>query len=120
MCTARNKFVTRDVFTPVCHSVHSGGVSASGPEGVSASATPWADTPLGRHPSSADTPSGQTPSCPVDTRIHPPTQCMLGYTPFCTVHAGIRSTSGRYASYWNAFLLVILLMVMSIYLHPLV
>ena len=39
---------------------------------------PWADTPLGRHPR-ADTPP-------------------------CTVHAGIRSTSGRYASHWNAFL----------------
>ena len=45
--------------------------------------------------------------------------CMLGYThtttpvgrqppsqgrhPLCAVHAGIRSTSGRYASHWNAF-----------------
>ena len=43
--------------------------------------------PLGRHP-----PPGQTP--------------LLGqtHTP-CAVHAGIRSTSGRYASHWNAFLL---------------
>ena len=24
----------------------------------------------------------------------------------CAVHAGIRSTCGRYASYWNAFLLI--------------
>ena len=31
---------------------------------------------------------------------HPP-----GQTPPCAVHAGIRSTSGRYASYWNAILL---------------
>ena len=38
---------------------------------------PWADTPLGRHPW-ADTPR--------------------------PVHTGIRSTNGRYASYWNAFL----------------
>ena len=28
-----------------------------------------------------------------------------GQTPPCAVHAGIRSTSGRYASYWNAILL---------------
>ena len=35
---------------------------------------PWADTPVGRHP------------------------------PLCAVPAGIRSRSGRYASYWNAFL----------------
>ena len=27
----------------------------------------------------------------------------LGQTPPCTVHAGIRSTSGRYASHWNAY-----------------
>ena len=33
----------------------------------------------------------------------PSTQCILGYTPRA-VHAGIRSTSGRYASYWNAYL----------------
>ena len=26
------------------------------------------------------------------------------YTPPREIHAGIRSTSGRYASYWNAFL----------------
>ena len=67
-----------NVFTPVCHSVHRGGV--------------------------CHTPPGQTP----------PAQCMLGYTPLpsacwdtppCTVHAGIRSTSGRYASHWNAFFL---------------
>ena len=28
-------------------------------------------------------------------------------TPPLTVHAGLRSTSERYASYWNAFLLII-------------
>ena len=39
--------------------------------------------------------------------------CMLGYTPGqapprqtpSTVHAGIQSTSGQYASHWNVFLL---------------
>ena len=41
-----------NVFTPVCHSVHRVGVSAT---------HPWADTPQGRCPS--------------------PAQCMLGYTP---------------------------------------
>ena len=35
---------------------------------------------------------------------HPLAQCMLGYTHPNPVHAGIRSTSGRYASHWNAFL----------------
>ena len=44
----------------------------------------WADTPIGRHP-----PHWQTPPPP---DRHP------------TQHYEIRSTSGRYASYWNAFL----------------
>ena len=35
------------------------------------------------------------------------------YTP-PTVHAGIRSTSGRYASYWNAFLFTIVFNMMSV------
>ena len=65
-------------------------------------------TPPGRHP------LGRHPSCPVHAGIHPPAQCMLGYThpPVqCIlgytphpVNAGIWSTSGRYASNWNAFL----------------
>ena len=44
--------------------------------------------PLGRHPLWAD-PAGRTPPW-ADTLS------------LCAVHAGIRSTSGRYASYWNA------------------
>ena len=61
----------------------------------------------GRHSSQADTPPGQTPRadpspgrhllCPVHAGIH---------LPPCTVHAGIQSTSGRYVSYWNAYLLL--------------
>ena len=39
----------------------------------------WQTSSLGRHPPWAD-------------------------TPLCAVHAGIRSTSGCYASHWNAFL----------------
>ena len=58
--------------------------------------TPWAGAPwagishgqtphLNRHPSGGQTPPRQAPPCPD--------------TPLCAVHAGIRSTSGRYASY---------------------
>ena len=68
--------------------------------GVSATHLPWADTPhpLGRHP------TRQTlPQCMLG--YTPPAQCMLGYTPR---YYGIRSTSGRYASHWNAFLLKII------------
>ena len=60
--------------------------------------TPWGDTPLFRH-SLGRHPPGQTPP----GRHHP------GQTPPCTVHAGIRSTSGRYASYWNAILFFVVL-----------
>ena len=49
---------------------------------------PEADTPLGRHPPGR----------------HPPGRHPPGRHPPCTVHAGIRSTSRRYASHWNAFL----------------
>ena len=59
---------------------------------------PQSDTPPARHPSWADTP--------------PPSTCWDTHTP-CSVHAGIhppcwstRSTSRRYASHWNAFLLL--------------
>ena len=81
--------------------------------------TPWADTrpgqtlALGRHPLSrhppwqtphwADTPWADTPQAYTPLGRHPTAQCMLRYTPH-PVHAGIWSTSGRYASYWNAFL----------------
>ena len=68
--------------------------------------------PPGRHPTSwAD-----TPPCPVYAGIHRPAQCMhgythpaqcmLGYTPLpsaCWHRHGY--CWGRYASYWNAFLL---------------
>ena len=92
-----------NVFTPVCQSFCSPGGCL--PLVGGGSATPRADT------------HRQTPSCPVHAGIH---------TPHCPVHAGIdthsrpvhaginnppprqvhgiRSTSGRYASHWNAFL----------------
>ena len=84
-----------NVFTPVCHSVHRGGVClwsrgvSTTPPGQTPPADPPGRHPLGRHPL-ADTPS-------------------LGRHPWAdtprAVRAGIRrSTSGRYASYWNAFL----------------
>ena len=62
---------------------------------------PWADTPLGRHP------LGQTPlpTDPLQADNPPPTLGRHpGNTSPCAVHAGIRSTSGLFASYWNAFL----------------
>ena len=83
-----------NVFTPVCHSIHRGGCLPLDLGGMSAT-PPWADTHPGRHPS-VDTSPGR----------HPPAQCMLGYILPCAVDAGIWSTSGRYASSWNAYLLI--------------
>ena len=69
--------------------------------------TPLDRHPLGRHPPE-QTPSGRHPHA--DTQH---AQCMLGHThtPY-PVHAGIHpppACSGRYASYWNAFLFSIYL-----------
>ena len=62
---------------------------------------PGADTPQSRHPPRADTPpEADTPlweQTPPRTR-HPPWEA----------DSGIQSTSGWYASYWNAFLLLII------------
>ena len=56
----------------------------------------WASTPPGRY-----IPLGKyTPG-----QVHPQAGTSLAQVhPLATVHAGIWSTSGRYASHWNAFL----------------
>ena len=100
-----------NIFPPVCHSVHGGGVSASVHAGIPHPpsrhplgagtpleqtppqnrhpswelAPPWSSTPWEQTPPGADTPPEQTP-------------------PLREADSGIRSMSGRYASYWNAFL----------------
>ena len=50
----------------------------------------------GKVPTRAGTPPGRYTPRQVPLRQVPP-----------AMHAGLRSTSGRYASYWNAFLLII-------------
>ena len=121
-----------NVFTRVCHSVHRGwvGVSASvhAPLGADTPWSPWeqtlppgADTPpeqtppqeqtppwsrhlQSRHPPGADTPMGADPpradtpweQTPPGSRHPPPREA----------DSGIRSMSGRYVSYWNAFLYI--------------
>ena len=89
-----------NIFTPVCHSVYRGRGSVS----VHAGIPPWEQTPPEQKctpppappPPGADTPSEQTPP----GSRHP-------HTPPPEADSSIRSTSGRYASYWNAFLLVL-------------
>ena len=85
-------------------------------EGVSASVhawiphppgagTLWEQTPpRGKHPLGADTPGSRPPGS-----RHPPEQTPLphppGSRPPWEANSTIWSTSGRYASYWNAFFL---------------
>ena len=97
-----------NVFTPVCQSFCS--------QGRGCLPLVWRDVcqihlgrhPLGRHPPWVDThrhplAKHSLPSAFWDTLFL--AQCMLGFTHTpCAVHAGIRPTSGRYASHWNAFL----------------
>ena len=149
----KRSFGQGNIFTPVCHSVHRGGVSAPnfrGGRGVPGEvpprqtplppgrhppgrhppgrhppgqapprqAPPWqapprAGTPPGRHPPWAGTPPGQAPppgrhpsprQAPLPPGRHPsPRQT----PPRAGTPPGTRSTLGRYASYWNAFLLLI-------------
>ena len=61
---------------------------------------PWMQTPLDAYPPDADPPIYRPPldaDPPTNADTPPPPPRYMGYY-------GIRSTSGRYASYWNAFL----------------
>ena len=87
------------VFTGVCLST--GGGVCLWSRGMSATHTPpWADT-TGHPPPWVDTPQVDTPLWADTTPL--PSACWDTHRP-CLVHAGIRSTSGRHASHWNAFL----------------
>ena len=96
-----------NIFTPVCHSVHRGGVL---PQCMLGYHPPWdqADPPGSDPPGTRQTPLDQTP--PPETRQTPPDQTppqdQADPLPPREADSSIRSTSGRYASYWNAFLCV--------------
>ena len=86
--TARKRSLGQGyVFTRVCDSVHGGGA-------IPGQVPPWEGTPPGQvHPCQVPPPLGRyTPP----GQVHPPGR----YTRLA-MHAGIRSTSARYASYWN-------------------
>ena len=73
-----------NVFTGVCHSVHRGGC-ASVHAGIPPGTSPPGPGPPGADPPQPGTPQQQTPRSRACWEI--------------------RSTNGRYASYWNAILL---------------
>ena len=80
-------------------SVHAGihPLGADTPPGAD---PPGTDTPRSRHPPGADIPQEQTPP----GSRHPPREQTP--PPPGEADCSIRSTSGRYASYWNAFLFI--------------
>ena len=90
-----------NIFTPVCHSVHRGpGVSEAEPP-------PPKVRPPGRRYPRQHTPPGSRPipgSRPPGSRHHPQQTSPRTRPAPPEADSSIRSTSGRYASYWNAFL----------------
>ena len=109
-----------NIFTPVCHSVHRGGSASMHagippPPGSDTTTPPRIRPPWIRH----HQPPDQTPPQIRPPRIrhhHPPDQTPprtrqtppIRHPPW-EADSSIRSTSGRYASYWNAFLFAIFL-----------
>ena len=87
------------MFLQVCVIMFTGG-SASVHAGIPC--PPPSRPPQSRHPSGSRPPRDQVHS-PHPTPLGPGTPPRTRYTPR-KADSGIRSTSGRYASYWNVFL----------------
>ena len=126
---AATKLGQGNVFTGVCDSVHGGEgglcLSASWDTPPPRSRhpqqtppreqtspweqTPWSRSPGSRHPKEQTPPQEQTPPSPLGAEPPreqtPPGADPPGSRPPREADSGIRSMSGRYASYWNAFLL---------------
>ena len=97
-----------NIFTPVCHSVHRGGsasVHAGIPPGTRQTPPGPGSQPPGTRQTppwdQADPPPGPGRPPPGPGR-HPPGTRQT--PPPREADTSLRSTSGRYASYWNAFL----------------
>ena len=106
---AATKLGQGNVFTGVCDSVHSGGFSVSVHPGIPPpprADTPRADTPLEQTPPGTRPPGTRPPGAdtPLGTDTPPGSRHSPGQTPPGEADSGIQSTSGRYTSYWNAFL----------------
>ena len=98
------------MFLNVSHSVHRGGGLPQCMLGYHS--PPDQAPPLTRHPLGPDPPLDQappSPGTPSDQTPSGPGTPQSRHTPVRSACWEIRSTSGRYASYWNAFLLTIFL-----------
>ena len=100
-----------NIFAPVCHYVHRGeGVVShkvlrqrqNPPPGQGTHPQSRPPPPDQTHTPLNQTPPPQTRHTPPLDKAHPPTR--HSPPPPREADSGIRSTSGRYASYWNAFL----------------
>ena len=89
------------VLTRVCDSVNKGGVSGEPPLGTKENPPPG--TKENPPPGPRRTPPPRPRRTPLGTRETPPSPRTRQTPP--PEHCSIRSMSGRYASYWNAFLL---------------
>ena len=100
----KRSFGQGNIFTPVCHSVHRGGGGV--PDQVHPPGTRYTPPGPGTPPGTRYNPPPRTRYTPPD-QVHPPGTRytpQARYTPPRAANSGIRSTIGRYASYWNAFL----------------
>ena len=93
-----------NIFAPVCHSVHSGGLCLGACWDTTPPPPEQTHTPWSRHP--PDTPRDQTPSEQTPPRSRHPLP--EADTPPKEADSGIRSMNSRYASYWNTFLFPLL------------
>ena len=121
--TARKRSLGQgNIFAPVCHSVHRGSASVHAvipPPPPPTRHTPWtrhtppdqASSRPGTPPDQAPPPGPGTPGPGTPQTRHSPTPppgqaCtpLTRHPPRCRACLEIRSTRGRYASYWNAIL----------------
>ena len=97
------------IFSVACvkNSVHRGGTSSSTPPPRAGTPNPPGQVPPGRYPLGRYPPGLISPGhLPPGHRYTPRAGTPLGrYTPRTSTCWEIWATSGRYASYWNAFLL---------------
>ena len=93
LVTGRNEVVAKVMFLHVCVILFTGGVSGQESPPRQGELPLGADTPQSRHPPGQGEPSH-----------HPREQTPPRADPRREAHSSIRSMRGRYASYWNAFL----------------